>query len=74
MSSPVSTRDGAAHFSNDELNRGNLFYIQNQRHTKERVRSVTRPDLIELLKADKPDLVAELDTTIIELLKKVGDE
>ena len=46
MSSPVSTRDGAAHFSNAELNRGNLFYIQNQRHTKERVRSVTRPDFI----------------------------
>ena len=35
--------------------------------------SITRPDLIELLKADKPDLVAELDATIVELLKKVGD-
>ena len=30
----------------DEFNRGNLFYIQNKRHTKERVRSVTRPDFI----------------------------
>ena len=36
--------------------------------------SITRPDLIELLKADKPDLVAELDATIIELLKKAGEE
>lgn len=34
--------------------------------------SVTRPDLIDLLRADKPDLVAELDATIIELLKKAG--
>lgn len=34
--------------------------------------SVTRPDLIDLLRADKPELVAELDATIIELLKKVG--
>mgnify|MGYP001125411943 CR=1 FL=1 len=30
----------------DEFNRENLFYIQNKRHTKERVRSVTRPDFI----------------------------
>jgi hypothetical protein len=30
--------------------------------------------LIELLKADKPDLVTELDATIIELLKKAGEE
>ncbi len=35
--------------------------------------SVTRPDLIDLLRADKPELVAELDATIAELLKKVGD-
>ena len=35
--------------------------------------SITRPDLIELLKADKPDLVVELDATIVEFLKKVGD-
>lgn len=34
--------------------------------------SVTRPDLIDLLRADKPELVAELDATIKELLKKVG--
>lgn len=36
--------------------------------------SVTRPDLIELLRNDKPELVAELDATIVELLKKVGGE
>ena len=35
--------------------------------------SVTRPDLIALLRADKPELVAELDATIVELLKKAGD-
>lgn len=36
--------------------------------------SVTRPDLIDLLQTDKPELVAELNATIVELLKKVGDE
>lgn len=36
--------------------------------------SVTRPDLIDLLRLNKPELVAELDTTIAELLKKVGAE
>ena len=35
--------------------------------------SVTRPDLIKLLQADKPELVAELNVTIVELLKKAGD-
>ena len=35
--------------------------------------SVTRPDLINLLRADKPDLVAELEALISELLKKAGD-
>lgn len=34
--------------------------------------SITRPDLIDLLRADKPDLVAELDELISELLKKAG--
>ena len=34
--------------------------------------SITRPDLIDLLRADKPDLVAELDAAIQELLKKAG--
>lgn len=36
--------------------------------------SVTRPDLIELLRADKPELVAELDAVIVEFLKKAGGE
>lgn len=36
--------------------------------------SITRPDLIDLLRADKPELVAELDATIVELLKKAGGE
>ena len=36
--------------------------------------SITRPDLIDLLRADKPELVAELDATIAELLKKAGGE
>jgi len=35
--------------------------------------SVTRPDLIDLLRADKPDLVTELEATVLELLKKVGE-
>mgnify|MGYP000209999511 CR=1 FL=1 len=35
--------------------------------------SITRPDLIDLLKADKLDLVAELDATIKALLQKVGE-
>lgn len=35
--------------------------------------SVTRPDLIDLLRDDKPDLVAELEALIVELLKKAGD-
>lgn len=34
--------------------------------------SITRPDLVDLLRADKPNLVAELDATIAELLKKAG--
>ena len=35
--------------------------------------SVTRPDLIELLRADKPELVAELEATVKEMLVKVGE-
>lgn len=35
--------------------------------------SVTRPDLVEMLRRDKPDLVAELDALIEGMLGKVGD-
>ena len=34
--------------------------------------SITRPDLIEILKKDYPQLVDELDKYVDELLKKVG--
>lgn len=34
--------------------------------------SVTRPDLVEMLRKDKPELCTELDNLVIELLKKVG--
>ena len=33
--------------------------------------SVTRPDLIELLKKDKPELVKALDEMLEEMAKKV---
>ena len=36
--------------------------------------SVTRPDLIAIFKRDKPELAAELDATILELLKKARGE
>ena len=35
--------------------------------------SVTRPDLIELLRSDKPELVEELKTAIVGLLKKASE-
>lgn len=35
--------------------------------------SVTRPDLIDILKEDKPELVEALDKMIEEMLRKVGD-
>lgn len=34
--------------------------------------SVTRPDLVDMLRRDKPELCAELDNLIVELLKKAG--
>lgn len=36
--------------------------------------SLTRPDLIELLREDKPELVAMLDEIKAEILKKVGEK
>ena len=35
--------------------------------------SVTRPDLIDMLREDKPELVEALDALVEEMLKKVGD-
>lgn len=35
--------------------------------------SVTRPDLIDLLREDKPELVEAMDKMVVEMLKKVGD-
>ena len=35
--------------------------------------SVTRPDLIDMLRKDKPELCAELDNLIVELIKKAGN-
>ena len=37
------------------------------------VLSIMRPDLIKILRKDKPDLVDALDDVVKELLKKVGD-
>lgn len=57
---------------------GSSYYLYTESRVKETIAnyaalSVTRPDLIGLLRADKPDLVDELDATIIELLKKAGE-
>lgn len=57
---------------------GSSYYLYTESRVQETIAnyaalSVTRPDLIALLRTDKPDLVAELDETIIELLKKVGE-
>lgn len=35
--------------------------------------SLTRPDLIEMLRADKPELVATLDKIKAEILKRIGE-
>ena len=58
---------------------GSAYYRYTESRVQETIAnyaalSVTRPDLIDLLRADKPELVAELDATIVELLKKVGGE
>lgn len=56
---------------------GSSYYLYTESRVHETIAnyaalSVTRPDLIELLRTDKPELVAELDATIVELLKKAG--
>lgn len=56
---------------------GSYYYMSAESRIHETIAnyaalSVTRPDLIGLLRTDKPELVAELDATIVELLKKAG--
>ncbi len=57
---------------------GSRYYIHTDSRIQETIAnygalSVTRPDLIEMLRKDKPDLVAELEATVKEMLGKVGD-
>ena len=56
---------------------GQRYYATEGNRIKETVAnytslSVTRPDLIDMLRKDKPELCAELDNLIIELIKKAG--
>lgn len=56
---------------------GQQYYAREGNRIKETVAnyaslSVTRPDLIDMLRRDKPELCAELDALIIELVKKAG--
>lgn len=56
---------------------GSLYYANEESRIHETIAnyaalSVTRPDLIRLLRIDKPELVAELDATIADLLKKAS--
>lgn len=56
---------------------GSKYYRSNDRRVEETLAnygalSVTRPDLVEMLRADKPDLVAELEATVKEMLKRAG--
>lgn len=58
---------------------GSAYYQQAGSRVQETIAnyaalSVTRPDLIDLLRADKPELVAELDAAIKDLLEKVGEK
>lgn len=57
---------------------GQRYYAREGDRIKETVAnyvsmSVTRPDLVEMLRKDKPELCTELDNLVIELLKKVGN-
>lgn len=56
---------------------GQRYYATEGNRIKETIAnyaslSVTRPDLIDMLRKDKPELCAELDNLIIELIKKAG--
>lgn len=56
---------------------GSKYYSSTEKRVKEIVAnygslSITRPDLIELLKADKPELVKELDKLMDEIIKQNG--
>ncbi len=56
---------------------GQQYYAREGNRIKETVAnyvslSVTRPDLIDMLRRDKPELCTELDNLVIELLKKAG--
>lgn len=56
---------------------GKAYYVRNERQTVEIVAnyaslSVTRPDLIDMLRRDKPELCEALDEMVIELIAKAG--
>ena len=56
---------------------GQRYYATEGNRIKETIAnyaslSVTRPDLIDMLRKDKPELCAELDNLILELIKKAG--
>ena len=58
---------------------GSKYYRQTEMRVEETVAnyaalSVTRPDLIEVLRKDKPELVAELEATVKAMLKEVGEK
>lgn len=57
---------------------GSAYYIHTDARIQETLAnygalSITRPDLIDMLKADKPELVAELEATVKEMLEKAGE-
>ena len=57
---------------------GQRYYAREGNRIKETVANyaslcVTRPDLVAMLRRDKPELCAELDNLIVELLKKAGN-
>ena len=56
---------------------GQQYYAYESHRVKETVAnyvslSVTRPDLIDMLRKDKPDLCAALDSLVLDLTKKAG--